>query len=157
MAHNLNEFMTKNPGYQAVVLAGVGHMVFGSGIPKRSFRLNRRDYAVILNSADAEQGIADFILFPSPVPFMETPRLGVQLKDEGGMVTIAMVSPESAAEKAGLRGDDVIISLDDLKPEVVEDVKIHLLYKKKGDTVVLKVKRKRFLFGDKEMEFKITL
>jgi len=68
-----------------------------------------------------------------------------------------MVSPESAAEKAGLRGDDVIISLDDLKPEVVEDVKIHLLYKKKGDTVVLKVKRKRFLFGDKEMEFKITL
>ncbi|NJD55437.1 MAG: PDZ domain-containing protein [Nitrospirae bacterium] len=157
MAHNLNEFMSKNPGYQAVVLAGVGHMAFGSGIPKRSFRLNRRDYAVILNSADVEQGIADFILFPSPVPFMETPRLGVQLKDEGGAVTISMVSPEGAAEKAGLRGDDVIISLDGQRPEVVEDVKIHLLHKKKGDTVVMKVKRKRFLLGDKEMEFKITL
>ena len=36
-------------------------------------------------------------------------------------------------------------------------MKIHLLFRKKGDTVAVKVKRKRFLFGDKEMEFKVTL
>jgi uncharacterized iron-regulated protein len=159
MAHNLNDFMTINPGRQVVVLAGGGHMVYGSGIPKRAYRLNRREYAVILNSGseEVEQNVADFVLFPAPVPFMETPKLGVQLKDEGGMVTIAAVSPESAAGKAGLSEGDVIISLDNEKMEGVEDVKIHLLYKKKGDALSVKVKRKRFLFGDTEMEFKVVL
>jgi len=157
MAHNLNDFMTKNPGHQVVVLAGVGHMAFGSGIPKRAYRLNRKDYAVILSAEEVEKDIADFVLFPTPVPFMETPKLGVQLKDEGGVVTIAAVSPESAAGKAGLEGDDVIISLDGEKMGVVEDVKIHLLYKKKGETLTVRISRKRFLFGIKEMEFKVTL
>jgi predicted metalloprotease with PDZ domain len=149
--------MTKNPGHQVVVLAGSGHMAFGSGIPKRAFRLNRREYAVILNAEDVEKGIADYVLFPSPVPFKETPKLGVQLRDDGGVVTITMVSPDSAAEKAGLRADDAIISLESEKMSAVEDVKIHLLYRKKGDAVSVKVKRKRFLFGDREMEFKMVL
>jgi len=157
MAHNLNEFFTKNPGYQTVVLAGVGHMAFGSGIPKRAYRLNHKKYAVVLNSEDVEKGIADFVLFPSPVPFRETPKLGVQLKDDGGVVAIAVVSPGSAAEKAGLREDDIILYADNEKVEAVEDVKIHLLYKKKGDAISVKVKRKRFLFGDTEMEFRVVL
>jgi len=157
MAHNLNEFMTKNPGHQVVVLAGGGHMSFGSGIPKRAYRLNRREYAVLLNAEDVEKGIADYVLFPSPVPFKETPKLGVQLKDDRGVVTITMVSPDSAAEKAGLRADDAIISLDSEKMAAVEDVKIHLFYRKKGDVVSVKVKRKRFLFGDREMEVKVML
>ncbi len=157
MAHNLNEFMTKNPGHQVVVLAGSGHMAFGSGIPKRAHRLNRREYAVILNAEDVENGIADYVVFPSPVPFRETPRLGVQLKDDGGVVTITKVAPESVAEKAGIRENDAIISLDGEKMAAVEDVKIHLLSKKKGDAVSVKVKRKRFLFGHREMEFKVVL
>lgn len=159
MAHNLNDFLTRNPGSQVVVLAGAGHMIYGSGIPKRAYRLNRREYAVILNSGSEEidKNVADFVLFPAAVPFMETPKLGVQLTDDAGTVTIAAVSPESAGGKAGLKGEDVIISLDGEKMEAVEDVKIHLLYRKKGDAVSVKVKRKRFLFGDTEMEFKVVL
>jgi uncharacterized iron-regulated protein len=157
MAHNLNAFMEKNPGYQIVVLAGIGHMAFGSGIPKRTNRLNHKEYAVILPSYDIEQGIADFVLFPSPVEFIETPKLGVQLREEGGLVTIAAVSPQSPAERAGLREDDVIVSLDTEKVETVEDMKIHLLYKKKGDIVKVGVVRKRFLLGPKEFEVSATL
>jgi len=157
MAHNLSDFMTRNPGYQVVVLAGGGHMAFGSGIPKRAHRLNGKDYAVIMYSEDVEKDVADYILYPAPLPLPESPKLMVLLKEDKGTVSINGFSPESISEKAGLMTDDVILSLDGEKIETIEDIKIYLLYKKKGDTVNVKVRRKRFLFGDKEMEFTATL
>ncbi len=157
MAHNLNDFMTKNPEYQVIVLAGGGHMAFGSGIPKRAYRLNQKDYAVILNSDDVEKDVADYILYPSLLPFTEAPKLMVMLKEEKKAVSISGFSPESISEKAGLMTDDLILSLDNEKIEAVEDMKIHLLYKKKGDTITMKVARRSFLFGVKEREFKVTL
>ncbi len=157
MAHNLNDFMTKNPGYQVVVLAGVGHMAFGSGIPKRAHRINGKDYSVILNSDDVEKDVADYILYPTPLPFNESPKLGVMLKEDNKTVSISGLSPEGIAEKAGLEADDLIIALDGEKIETVEDIKIHLFYKKKGDTVIVKVARKSFFFGVNEREFKVTL
>jgi uncharacterized iron-regulated protein len=35
MAHSVDGFLKKNPGYQMVVLAGRGHIIYGSGIAKR--------------------------------------------------------------------------------------------------------------------------
>lgn len=157
MAHNLNDFMTKNPGHQVVVLAGAGHMAFGSGIPKRAHRLNGKDFAVILNSEDVEKDVADYILYPSALPFTESLKLGVMLKEENKSVSISGFSPESIAEKAGLKTDDLILALDGEKIEAIEDIKILLFYKKKGDTVTVKVARKSFFFGIREREFKITL
>ncbi len=107
MAHNLDEFITKNPGYKVVVLAGGGHMMFGSGIPKRAFRLNKRDYAVILNTGDIEKNVADFVLFPAPVSLPESPKLGVVLKEEDKKVFISSFAPDSIAEKAGMKEDDI--------------------------------------------------
>lgn len=157
MAHTLNDYITKNPGYQVVVLAGGGHMQFGSGIPKRTHRLNNKEYMVILNSEDIEKDIADYILYPSALPFTESPKLMVILKEDKGAVAISGFSPESIAEKAGLRSDDIVLSLDNEKIETIEDIKIHLFFKKKGDTVTVRVARKSFLFGVKEREFKVTL
>jgi len=76
MARNLDEFISKNPEYKVVVLAGEGHMTFGSGIPKRAFRLNKREYTIILNAGDVEKDIADFVLLPSAVSLPESPKLG---------------------------------------------------------------------------------
>ena len=39
----------------------------------------------------------------------------------------------------------------------MDDLKIALFYKKKGDNTKVKVIRKRFLFGDREMEYEVTL
>ncbi|MBI5074932.1 MAG: ChaN family lipoprotein [Nitrospirae bacterium] len=157
MAHNLNDFMIKNPGHQVVVLAGSGHMAFGSGIPKRAHRINRKDYSVILNSDDIEKDIADYILYPSPLSFTESPKLGVMLKEENKAVSISGFSAESISEKAGLTADDVILSLDNEKIETVQDIKIHLFYRKKGETVAVNVARKSFFFGVKELAFKVVL
>jgi aminopeptidase N len=157
MAHNLDEFMQKNQEHQVVVIAGVGHMAFGSGIPKRAFRLNKREHSVIMNDDEIEKNIADFVLLPPFIRSPEAPKLMVQLKEEKGRVRIEELGPDSISEKAGLRKDDIILSVDDTKIEGVDDLKIFLLYKKKGDEVAVRILRKRFLFGDAEMEFRVKL
>jgi membrane-associated protease RseP (regulator of RpoE activity) len=157
MAANLDKFIGKNPGYKIVVLAGVGHMAFGSGIPKRAFRLNKREYAIILNDGDVDNAIADFVLFPSPVPLPESPKLGVMVKDEDGKVIINQFAPDSVVQKAGLEENDVILSLDDTPVESVDDLRIFLLSKKKGDEITVKVLRERFLLGPGARKFKVIL
>ncbi len=158
MAHNLNDYMQKNPGVQVVVLAGGGHVAYGSGIPERAYRLNRQDYTIILNSAgDMEKDIADFLLFPEPISPPESPKLMVMVKEEGGKVIVDGFPPDSISEKAGIEKNDVITSVDDTKIHDLADLKIFLLYKKKGDTITVTVLRKRFLFGTTEKKIKVTL
>jgi S1-C subfamily serine protease len=133
-------------------------MMFGSGIPKRAFRLNKRDYAVILNGGDIEKNVADFVLFPASVSTQESPKLGVLLKEEVKKVFISsFAAPDSIAEKAGLKEDDIILSIDDTVVESVDDMRIFLLFKNKGDEITVKVLRKSFLFGPAEKEFEVTL
>ncbi len=157
MSMSVDEFLKKNPDYRMVVLAGGGHLQYGSGIPKRTFRRNGYDYATILNDVDIERNIADYIIFPKQVDGAPAPRLMVLLKEDNGKVRIEGFGEDSIAEKAGLIEGDVIISLDGIAVSSVDDMKLHLFYKKKGDTVRVKVLRKRFIFGDKEMEFGVTL
>jgi hypothetical protein len=157
MARNLDDFISRNPGYKVVVLAGAGHMSFGSGIPKRAFRLNRKDYANILNAGDTEKDVADFVLFPAAVSLPESPRLGVVLKTEEKKVIISQISAESVAEKSGLEAGDIILALDDTIVESVDDMKIFLFFKKKGDEITVKVSRIRVLLGPVVKEFKAIL
>jgi len=56
-----------------------------------------------------------------------------------------------------MKKDDILVSLDDWKIENIEDVKIFLVGKKKGETIRIKAIRKRFLLGEKVMEFTATL
>ncbi len=71
MAEGVANFVKTNPGYQVVVLAGQGHIVFGYGIPNRvERRLGSGKFiqrSVLLNSLEGEdlpknKKIADFIL-----------------------------------------------------------------------------------------------
>lgn len=157
MAQSIDEFLKKNPAHQMVVLAGAGHMSFGSGIPKRAFRRNGFDYAIILNDTSPERDIADYILFPEQITPPSSPKLMAMLSEKDGRVKIEGFPKDSVSEKAGLKENDIIISLDDTKIGSIDDIKIFLLYKKQGDTVKLRVLRKRFLSGEKELKFVVTL
>lgn len=161
MSMSVDEFLKKNPDFQhngqMVVLAGGGHIQYGSGIPQRTFRRNGYDYAIILNDVDVERNIANYVIFPKPMDGMTAPKLMVSLRETHGLVSIEGFPENSVSEKAGLKEGDIIISLDNTVVSSVEDIKIHLLYKKKGDKVKIKALRKRFLFGDKEMEFEVVL
>jgi aminopeptidase N len=142
MSHSVDEFLKNKPDHKIVVLAGQGHLRYGSGIPKRTFRRNGQDYAIVLIDEDVEPGIADYVVFPKPVEGITTPKLMVFLKAEEGRVTIAGFPEKSVSEKAGLKAEDVILYVDDVEVKSIDDIRIHLLYKKTGDTVKVKILRK---------------
>ena len=157
MAQSINEFIQKKPGYQVIVLAGEGHVAFREGIPERAWRLNKKEYSVIVNNDNIEKNIADYILFPPGIKVPEPPRLRVRLGEEKGKVKIEDFLHGSVLVMAGMKKGDIILSLDGTKTESVDDIKIFLLYKKKGDEIIIKAMRERFLFGPSEMEFKVRL
>lgn len=158
MAHTVHDFLGENPGYKMVVLVGMGHVAWGSGIPKRAYRLGGRDYAILVNAnvGTVEEGVADYVLFPEP---LEPPRmlmLGVSLKKTDEGLRIEGVRPGSAAEEAGLKKGDIFVSLDGLKVEEVADLKVALFDHEMGDTIKAKILRK-LLLGRKEKELDVTL
>jgi predicted metalloprotease with PDZ domain len=159
MAHSIAQFLSDHLDYQMVILAGGQHIMFSSGIPKRTARLTGKDYATLINGIDGEldQDIGDFVLFPDSVIPPASPKLGVLLQEEGGRIKVKDLLPGGIALKAGLKKDDTFVSIDDWKIEAIEDVKIALFDKKAGETVTVKILRKRFLRSDKELEFQVTL
>ena len=157
MAESIDRFLKKHPDHRMVVIAGNGHLTFGSGIPKRTFRRNGYAYALILNDVDIEQGIADFVIYPESVEPVTAPKMMVMLKEEENTVTISGFARDSVSEKAGLKKGDRILSVDGAAIADVQDLRISLFYKAKEDTLKVKVLRKRFLFGDRELEFEVKL
>jgi aminopeptidase N len=157
MSDSVAQFLRAHPDDQMVVLAGSGHLAYGSGIPKRTARRNGYDYAIILNDVDLEKGIADDVLFPGTIPGETSPRLMVFLKEEEGKVEIAGFPEKSASEKAGLKVGDFLLMIDGTPVHGIDDVKIELLYLKKGEDVKVKILRKSFLGVSQEMDFQVTL
>ncbi len=157
MAESISLFLKKNPDYQMIVLAGSGHLAHGSGIPQRAARRNGFDYAILLNDEETEKGIADFILNPAPVPFEGAPRLMVNLAEENGLVVIQGFSHGSVSKKAGMQKGDILLSLDGASVRSVGDIRIELLYRKKGERIVVRVLRKESLEGVQAMEFEVSL
>jgi len=157
MARSIDEYLRKNPDRQMVVLAGGGHLAFGSGIPKRAFRRNGLEYAILLNDDSVEKKIADYILFPQPLTAVKAPKLMALLKKEDNRVRIIGFGEHSVAQKAGLQKDDIIVALDGEKVSSVEEMQLFLFYKKRGDSITVTVLRKRFLFGERELRIEVTL
>jgi uncharacterized iron-regulated protein len=159
MAHSADEFLSKNPGYQMVVLAGMGHVAWGYGIPNRVHRLNGKDFAILINSniETIEEGMADYVLFPESLKPLKSPKLGVMLSSTDKGLEITGVQPGSAAAAAKIKKGDIITSVDGFDVQDISDIKIALFDHKAGDTIEVKVLRKRFLAKRKEKALEITL
>jgi S1-C subfamily serine protease len=156
MSESIDEFLKAHPIDHMVVLAGNGHLAYGSGIPKRSARRNGYDHAIILNDVDLEKDIADYVLFPKTIPGLTSPKLMVLLKEKGGKVEIAGFPSGSNSEKAGMKVGDRILSINQTPVREIDDVKIDLLFKKKGEKVKVRIMRKGFL-GSQEIDFEVVL
>ena len=157
MAESIDRFLKKNLDLQMVVLAGTGHLAYGSGIPHRTARRNGFTYTILLNDREPEKGVAHFIVNPGTAPFEGTPRLMVNLAEEKGQVVIQSFSHGSVSEKAGMRKGDVILSFDGTPVQSIEDIRIELLFRKKAERVIVRVLRKEPLWGDQAMEFEVPL
>jgi membrane-associated protease RseP (regulator of RpoE activity) len=155
MAHSAAKAMGERPDFQMVVLAGVEHVMYGSGIPGRIHRLTNKDSVTLINGV-FDRDIGTYVLFPNPLDPPYTARLGVIVKEAGGAV-VNDFSQDSPAFKAGMRAGDRIIFIDGWKIGSLSDIKIALFDKEPGQTVTVKVARKRFIFGDTELEFHVSL
>jgi uncharacterized iron-regulated protein len=157
MSDSIDKFLRAHPGYQIAVLAGSGHLAYGSGIPKRTARRNGYPYAIILNDAQLEKDVADYVLFPGKIPGGTSPKLMVYLSEERGRVKITGFPPESVSEKAGMKVGDILLSIDHTAVRSIDDVKIELLFKEKEKRVNVRIMRETIIGGPEEIAFEVPL
>jgi uncharacterized iron-regulated protein len=157
MAQSAAAYLTANPDRRMVVLAGSGHLVFGSGIPQRLERRIHVTYAIVLNNGETEPQIADYILLSKKQELPPAGVLGVSLEEKSGECRIRSVSPGGAGEKAGLKREDVVVAIDSQKVTTVADTRLALWDRKPGNRVTIRVQRKHRFGGVTDRNFEIEL
>lgn len=163
MAQTGAEYLKKpeNADKKLIVLAGGNHVRYGFGVPRRLFRRLPAAYTVlethVLHFPEEKRDKLMEVNLPDlPLPIADTVwmvnysdledkiiRLGIAIKDaeEGGGVLVADVFPESSAEKAGIKKDDVITGVDGVELKEMFDLTYELSKKTKGEKGKVELKR----------------
>ncbi|HHH40244.1 MAG TPA: PDZ domain-containing protein [Sedimenticola sp.] len=159
MARSVADYLKAHPGRRMVVLAGSGHLMFGSGIPNRVNRRLPVTSAIVLpgDRLQLAPGIADFITYPGSEQLPPAGMMGIYLAEGAQGVRVGGLAPGSAAEQVGVRKGDLIRTLNGSDIQRVADIRIALLDKSPGDRVKLEVRRKGVLWGEDDLAFDITL
>jgi len=158
MAETAAQYLEDNPENRMVILAGGGHVLKENAIPPRLYRRLPVPYCVVVNNKprDIDDRLADYIFFAPAAQLAPAPMMGIRMLEEDGKVEIIEVTKESPAEKAGIRKKDILLSLDGEPVSDINDIRIAMLDKKRGDTVVARVRRAG-LFSKKEIDLAIFL
>lgn len=169
MAENIARFLRVHPDTHMLVVAGGNHVRYGFGIPRRVFRRLPDSYVLVGSHEieipeDKKDRLMDVEQPPFPMPpyhFVaysryedlgkENVALGVMLTDKDGSVAVEGVLPGSAAEKAGVRKEDIILSLDGEPVTESFDVVYAVKQKKPGDRGKLNLRR-----GGEEVALEVT-
>ena len=160
MAESVARYLSSPEGAdkKMVVFAGGFHVGYGFGIPKRTFRRLPSLYQIVIpNTQDVpkEKRFLVEIKMPDiPLPLadfvwgvgytdVETKkvRLGVMIEPFQSGVRITDVSPESAAEAAGLKRGDIVVSFDGQEVHDPFDLTYAVGQKSPGDHVKMKIIR----------------
>jgi len=159
MAERAARYLEQHPGRRMVVLAGGGHLVYGSGIPRRLTRRIAVDTAIVLNGSlgALEPDIADFLLLPEERRLPPAGLLGIILEPMDGGLKADVFSKGSAAEAAGMKRGDQLLALEDQPITDMTDVRVVMWDKKPGEKVAVKVRRPRWLAEDTELAFEVEL
>ncbi|MEK7279102.1 MAG: ChaN family lipoprotein [Nitrospirota bacterium] len=170
MAETVSEYLTSPGGAdkKLVVFAGGFHVNYGFGIPRRVFRRLPVPYQIVLPHAkdtptekrmmgvklpDLPLLLADYIW---AVKYRELEdkkvALGVQIESSQAGVRIISVSPESAADEAGITAGDIVLSFDSQEIKEPFDLTYAVKQKLPGDRIKVKIIR----FG-KEIEAEVVM
>jgi uncharacterized iron-regulated protein len=160
MAQRAADFLREHPRHRLVVLAGSGHLAFGSGIPGRVNRRVPVDSAIVINDwpGAIDPALGDYLLMPDARSLPRAGMMGATLEPgENGGVTVAACMPGSACEAAGLRKGDRLLSLDGVAVADVSEVRALMWDKQPGETVQATILRERRLLGPEERRLALEL
>ncbi len=159
MASQAAIWLKAHPGKKMILLAGTGHLLFGSGIPDRVKRRTPVESAIVLpaDGLEVTREIADYVIYPPTATLPEAGLMGLFLEDVDNGVKISGLGSNSSAAKAGVKQDDVIQMLNGKKIATLSDIKIELLDKPPGEEVSLGVSRKGLVWGEEIQEFTFEL
>jgi hypothetical protein len=161
MAQSAADYLESHPGTHMVVLAGRGHLAYGSGIPNRLTRRLPVSSAIVLNSWEdsIQPGLADVLLLPEEQTLPKAGKIGASLaEDEAkGEVTVESCLPDSACTKVGIRAGDQIVMINEQKITTMADVRVMMWDKKPGEEITLTVRRGRWFSSPKVMSYPLTL
>ncbi len=146
MAAALAQFLSANPRHRLLVVAGQGHTDKRNAIPPRLARRLPVSQAVVVpaRGSGVEAGAADYFIFIEPQSLPEPALLGVLIKDgdeDSPGARVIELKPHGKAQEAGIKKNDLIIALDNQEISDSADLRIALLYRDQGQSVLLKVRR----------------
>ncbi len=169
MAESIVNYLTANPDRQLVVIAGNGHTYKDTGIPARVKRRLDIDQSVVTSAGQGMTGRetgyqADYLIYTRPLKLTPAPKVGVILEKETmdeqqelTRVRIKQISPHGKAGEAGLRENDLILTIDGEQIHDINDVRLAVFDKEAGDRVTVRVLRERTLFPDQELDIEVEL
>ncbi|MGB5408478.1 MAG: ChaN family lipoprotein [Thiogranum sp.] len=160
MAERAARYLEAHPEDVLVVLAGGGHLAYGSGIPRRLERRQPVDTAIVLNGwdgGDLHPDLADFLLLPEQQVLPAAGKMGLTINDENGKLEILSCKHGSPCAAHGIKRGDVIAAINAEPVASVADLRLIMWDKKPGDPLTLKIERKPWFSGAKEMNIDLEL
>ena len=159
MAEQAADYLREHPDTVMVVLAGGGHLAYGSGIPRRLQRRLPANIAVILNGWDGSltPDLADYLLLPEKRSLPEAGKFGALLDDSAGVLTVDSCLPDSPCKAAGIRHGDQFISINSEPIANMADLRLVTWDKQPGETVTLVIRRKHWWLQPRELSLDIVL
>jgi len=160
MAERAARYIKTHPEYHLVVLAGGGHLAYGSGIPRRLERRQPVDTAIVLNSwdgGDLHPDLADFLLLPEQQVLPAAGKMGLTINDENGKLEILSCKHGSPCAAHGIKRGDVIAAINAEPVASVADLRLIMWDKKPGDNLSVRIQREHWFSGVKEMDVDIQL
>jgi uncharacterized iron-regulated protein len=161
MAQRIVDYLNANPHRRMVVLAGSGHLAYGSGIPNRVARRLPVDSSLIINNWEGalDPTVADILLLPEEQVLPKAGKLGASLDEdkEKGIVKLEACLTDSPCANTGLKKGDQILSIDGAVITSMADLRVMMWDKLPGDEITLSIRRKHWFAPAEELSYQITL
>jgi uncharacterized iron-regulated protein len=159
MAERAADYLHAHPDYTMVVLAGEGHLAYGSGIPRRLTRRLNVESAIVLNDWDGmlEPDLADYLLLPQEQSLPPSGKFGALLDEDDGKLRVDRCLKDSPCKLAGLRHGDQIIAINGEAIADLADLRVATWDKRPGDSVTIKVRREHWFRPSQELSYEVML
>ena len=160
MAERAADWLKRHPQGNMVILAGSGHILYGSGIPHRLDRRIDVSSSSVVNLSEElslDPGLGDYVIFSRKQELPASGKLGAIMDATVAPPKILSFVPDSGAKQAGLKKNDAILQIGDTPINSYADIRIAMLEMLAGQEVMVKVSRKRLFGGMKTLDLAVIL